>query len=37
VGGSVTPGHSYTLTLTSHDDNYGADPTYTYFDDVVLQ
>ena len=34
---SVTPGHSYTLTLTSHDDNYGADPTYTLFDDVTLR
>jgi hypothetical protein len=36
AGGSVTAGHSYTLTLTSHDDNYGADPTYTLFDDVTL-
>ncbi|MCA1825797.1 MAG: hypothetical protein LC689_02515, partial [Myxococcales bacterium] len=34
---SVTAGHSYTLTLTSHDDNYSADPTYTLFDDVTLQ
>ena len=34
--GSVTAGHSYTLTLTSHDDNYAADPTYTLFDDVTL-
>ena len=33
---SVTAGHSYTLTLTSHDDNYGADPTFTLFDDVAL-
>src|SRR5579859_1020200 len=33
---SVTAGHSYTLTLTSHDDNYAADPTYTLFDDVTL-
>lgn len=32
----VTGGHSYTLTLTSHDDNYGADPTFTLFDDVAL-
>jgi len=34
---SVTAGHSYTLTLTSHDDNYPGDPTYTFFDDVVVQ
>jgi hypothetical protein len=33
----VTAGHSYTLTLTNHDDNYSTDPTYTLFDDVVLQ
>jgi hypothetical protein len=36
VTATVTPGHSYTLTLTSHDDNYSADPTYTLFDDVAL-
>jgi serine protease len=28
-------GHSVTLTLTSHDDNYATDPTYTLYDDVV--
>ena len=33
----VTAGHSYTLTLTNHDDDYAADPTYTLFDDVTLQ
>jgi hypothetical protein len=32
---AATAGHSVTLTLTSHDDNYGADPTYTLFDDVA--
>jgi serine protease len=37
VTASVTAGHSYTLTLTSHDDNYSFDPTYTLFDDVILQ
>ena len=37
VSAAVTAGHSYTLTLTSHDDNYGADPTYTDYDDVVVQ
>jgi hypothetical protein len=37
VTASVTAGHSYTLTLTSHDDNWSTDPTYTLFDDVMLQ
>jgi hypothetical protein len=36
VTASVTAGASYTLTLTSHDDNYSSDPTYTLYDDVVL-
>jgi hypothetical protein len=36
VTGAVTGGHSYTLTLTSHDDNYSGDPTYTLYDDVTL-
>src|SRR5579859_7261164 len=36
VSAAVTAGHSYTLTLTSHDDNYPGDPTYTHFDDVAL-
>ncbi len=36
VSTSVTAGHSYTLTLISHDDNYAADPTYTLYDDVTL-
>ncbi|MBV6700459.1 hypothetical protein KV557_25720 [Kitasatospora aureofaciens] len=34
--GSITPGHSYTLTLTNVDDNYPGDPTYTYYDDVTV-
>jgi len=29
-------GHSVTLTLSNHDDGYPADPTYTYYDDVVV-
>ncbi|HMC05256.1 MAG TPA: hypothetical protein VKJ83_07270, partial [Actinomycetota bacterium] len=33
---TITPGHSYTLTLTSHDDNYPADPSFTLFDDVAM-
>lgn len=34
---TITAGHSYTLTLISHDDNYVGDATYTLFDDVVTQ
>ncbi|MGW3359847.1 hypothetical protein ACWDFL_31245 [Streptomyces bungoensis] len=33
---SVTAGHSYTLTLVSHGDNYTGDATYTRYDDVTL-
>ncbi|HEY0805129.1 MAG TPA: hypothetical protein VGD84_08700, partial [Pseudonocardiaceae bacterium] len=33
---SLTGSHSYTITLTSHDDNYAGDPTYTVFDDVAI-
>jgi hypothetical protein len=36
VTANVTAGHSYTLTLTSHDDNFAGDPTSTLFDDVSL-
>ena len=36
VSSAVTAGHSYTLTLTSHDDNYPGDPTYTKYDDVSM-
>ncbi len=36
VSTGVTAGHSLTLTLTSHDDNYPGDPTYTLYDDVAL-
>jgi hypothetical protein len=32
----VTAGHSYTLALTSHDDNYTGDPTFTLFDDITV-
>lgn len=35
VTASITAGHSYTLTLTSKDDNYPGDPTYTKYDDVA--
>jgi uncharacterized membrane protein len=34
---TLTAGHSYTLTLISHDDNYVGDATYTVFDDVITQ
>jgi hypothetical protein len=36
VTASVTAGHSYTLTLSSHDDNYPGDPTYTLYDSVAI-
>jgi hypothetical protein len=36
VSAAVTGGHSYTLTLTSRDDNYPGDATYTLYDDVTL-
>jgi hypothetical protein len=32
----LTAGHSYTLKLINHDDNYPTDPTYTLFDDVMI-
>lgn len=34
---NITAGHSYTLMLLSHDDNYVGDATYTLFDDVTTQ
>jgi hypothetical protein len=37
INASIVAGHSYTLTLISHDDNYSADPTYTLYDDVSVQ
>jgi hypothetical protein len=36
VTASITAGHSYTLTLTSKDDNFAGDPTFTLFDDVSV-
>ncbi len=33
---ALVAGHSYTVTLTSHDDNYSADPTFTLYDDVTV-
>jgi len=36
VTASVTAGHSYTLKLVSHDDNYPGDASYTKYDDVLL-
>lgn len=36
VTASVTVGHSYTLTLVSHDDNRSGNATYTLFDDASL-
>lgn len=37
VTAGITAGHSYTLTLASHDDDYPGDPTYTLYDDVAVQ
>jgi hypothetical protein len=37
VSAAITGGHSYTLTLVSHDDNYAGDATYTWFDTVAVQ
>jgi hypothetical protein len=34
---AVVAGHSYTFTITDHDDNFPGDPTYTLVDDVTLQ
>jgi hypothetical protein len=36
VTAGVIAGHSYTLTLIDHDDDWVADPTFTHFDDVSL-
>jgi pseudomonalisin len=33
---AASAGHSVTLTITNHDDNYPGDPTYTYVDDVTV-
>jgi hypothetical protein len=36
VTAALTAGHQYKLTLSSHDDDYTGDATYTLFDDVVV-
>src|SRR5262249_51860208 len=36
VSAALTGGHSYTLKLVDHDDNYATDPTYTLYDDVAI-
>jgi hypothetical protein len=33
---AANAGHSVTLTLANHDDNYLGDPTYTWYDDVAV-
>jgi hypothetical protein len=33
---TASAGHSVTLTLTAHDDDYPGDPTYALFDDVTF-
>jgi hypothetical protein len=35
--GAVVAGHTYTITLTSHDDAAPATPTYAFWDDVNIQ
>jgi len=35
VTAAIVAGHSYTLSLVSHDDNYSADPSFTLYDDVA--
>jgi hypothetical protein len=37
VTATTVAGHSYTLTLTSHDDNWATDPTFTLYDDVTFR
>jgi hypothetical protein len=37
VSAAVVAGHSYTLTLTNHDDGHAGDPTYTLVDDVAIR
>jgi kumamolisin len=36
VNVSASAGHSVTLALVDHDDDYAGDPTYTLYDDVVV-
>ena len=36
VSAAVTAGHSYTLTLSSRDDNFAGDATYTRYDDIAV-
>lgn len=36
VTARVVAGHSYTLTLFTHDDGWPGDPTYTLYDDVAF-
>ncbi|MGO9179825.1 MAG: hypothetical protein ACLQHS_11275, partial [Candidatus Limnocylindrales bacterium] len=33
---SAQAGHSVTLTLTSHDNDYPTQPTFTVYDDVAM-
>ncbi len=34
--GTLTAGHTYTLTLTNVDDKFEVYPTYTFFDDITV-
>ena len=33
---TIVAGHSYTLSLISHDDNFSSDPSFTLYDDVTF-
>lgn len=37
VTATLVANHSYTLTLTSHDNDYDGDATYTLFADVTVK
>lgn len=37
VTATVTPGHSYTLTLANRDDNHPDDPVYTSYDSISVR
>ncbi|WP_161962424.1 trypsin-like serine protease [Nocardioides speluncae] len=37
VTATVTPGHSYTLTLVNRDDNHPDDPVYTSYDSISVR
>ena len=36
ITATIVAGHSYTLSLISHDDNFSSDPSFTLYDDVTF-